>query len=61
MALIRWEPAPRDQLSAGEMNRLFNTFFDTPPTAPRPAAAGFRRWTSSRLATVSSCGLTSRA
>ena len=33
MALIRWEPVP--------MNRLFNSFFDTPTGAPNP----LRRWT----------------
>ena len=38
MALIRWEPAREINSLQGEMNRLFNTFFDTPtngPTAPR--------------------------
>ncbi len=38
MALIRWEPAREINSLQGEMNRLFNTFFDTPTngtTAPR--------------------------
>ena len=38
MALIRWEPAREINSLQGEMNRLFNTFFETPTngaTAPR--------------------------
>ena len=31
MALVRWEPVRINSLQS-EMNRLFNTFFDTPPT-----------------------------
>jgi HSP20 family protein len=41
MALIRWEPTRELQAVQNEMNRLFNSFFDT------PAAAGggqVRRW-----------------
>lgn len=30
MALIRWEPAREVASLQGEMNRLFNTFFETP-------------------------------
>jgi HSP20 family protein len=30
MALIRWEPAREINSLQSEMNRLFNTFFDTP-------------------------------
>ena len=33
MALIRWEPARELGTIQNEMNRLFNTFFDTPTTA----------------------------
>ena len=32
MALIRWEPTREVASLQGEVNRLFNTFFDTPPT-----------------------------
>jgi HSP20 family protein len=42
MALIRWEPARELNSLQSEMNRLFNTFFDTPASA---AANGpGRRW-----------------
>ena len=41
MALIRWEPARELNTIQSEMNRLFNTFFET-PTAPVNGAA--RRW-----------------
>ena len=41
MALIRWEPARELGTIQNEMNRLFNSFFDT----PSPAGSGaFRRW-----------------
>jgi HSP20 family protein len=33
MALIRWEPAREIGSLQNEMNRLFNTFFDSPTTA----------------------------
>jgi HSP20 family protein len=42
MALIRWEPARELNSLQSEMNRLFNTFFDTPP-AGGPGDGG-RRW-----------------
>ena len=42
MALIRWEPVREISSIQNEMNRLFNTFFDT-PTANGGAAQG-RRW-----------------
>jgi HSP20 family protein len=42
MALIRWEPARELGTIQSEMNRLFNTFFDTPTTAATGNA--FRRW-----------------
>jgi HSP20 family protein len=41
MALIRWEPARELGSVHTEMNRLFNSFFDTPSPAARGA---FRRW-----------------
>src|SRR5581483_9511956 len=41
MALIRWEPARELGTIQNEMNRLFNTFFDT----PTPGNSGaYRRW-----------------
>ncbi|HEY2260852.1 MAG TPA: Hsp20/alpha crystallin family protein [Solirubrobacteraceae bacterium] len=41
MALIRWEPARELGTIQNEMNRLFNTFFDS----PSPSANGaYRRW-----------------
>ncbi len=40
MALIRWEPARELGTIQNEMNRLFNTFFDTPTPAPNT----LRRW-----------------
>lgn len=40
MALIRWEPAPFQT----ELNRLFNSLFDTPTHPGRGAAAPVRRW-----------------
>lgn len=41
MAIIRWEPARELQSVQGEINRLFNTLFDSPAPA---GAAGQRRW-----------------
>jgi HSP20 family protein len=41
MALIRWEPARELNSLQNEMNRLFNTFFDTP--LPNGGATA-RRW-----------------
>lgn len=40
MALIRWDPARELGSLQGEMNRLFNNFFD----APAPGAASAQRW-----------------
>jgi HSP20 family protein len=40
MALIRWEPAREINSLQGEMNRLFNTFFDTPTNG----GTSTRRW-----------------
>ena len=40
MALIRWEPARELNSLQSEMNRLFNTFFDTPAAG----SGGLRRW-----------------
>lgn len=45
MALIRWEPVRELQTVQNEMNRLFNTFFDSP--APGNGGGGqsaLRRW-----------------
>jgi HSP20 family protein len=42
MALVRWEPVRELSSLQSEMNRLFNTFFDTPATGGNGAAA--RRW-----------------
>jgi HSP20 family protein len=39
MALVRWEPLRELNTIQGEVNRLFNTFFDTPV-----AAGATRRW-----------------
>src|ERR1700749_363662 len=41
MALIRWEPVRELGTIQSEMNRLFNSFFDTPTAAN---GATFRRW-----------------
>ena len=41
MALVRWEPVRELNSLQSEMNRLFNTFFDTPTTAGN---GGARRW-----------------
>jgi HSP20 family protein len=42
MALIRWEPAREISSIQNEMNRLFNTFFDTPTANGGTSPA--RRW-----------------
>jgi HSP20 family protein len=44
MALIRWEPAREINSLQQEMNRLFSSFFDTPPAAPGGNGGGVRRW-----------------
>ncbi len=41
MALIRWEPVRELGTIQSEMNRLFNSFFDTPTPAN---GTTFRRW-----------------
>ena len=41
MALVRWEPLRELNTIQGEVNRLFNTFFDTPVTAAEGVG---RRW-----------------
>jgi HSP20 family protein len=41
MALVRWEPVRELTSLQSEMNRLFNTFFDTPTTGNGTSA---RRW-----------------
>jgi HSP20 family protein len=43
MALIRWEPARELNTIQSEMNRLFNTFFDSSPGAGN-GGTGVRRW-----------------
>jgi HSP20 family protein len=42
MALVRWEPVRELSSLQSEMNRLFNTFFDTPTTGAN--GGGARRW-----------------
>ena len=42
MALVRWEPVRELTSLQTEMNRLFNTFFDTPTGAGNGSA--LRRW-----------------
>lgn len=42
MALIRWEPVRELNTIQSEMNRLFNTYFDSP--TPANGGAGLRRW-----------------
>ena len=48
MALIRWEPARELHTMQSEMNRLFNTFFDSPSTGAAKGTPGgrasIRRW-----------------
>jgi HSP20 family protein len=44
MALIRWEPVRELHTMQNEMNRLFNTFFDSPGTGNGGQTAAMRRW-----------------
>jgi HSP20 family protein len=44
MALIRWEPAREINSLQQEMNRLFSSFFDTPPTGGAGGNGSPRRW-----------------
>jgi HSP20 family protein len=44
MALIRWEPAREINSLQQEMNRLFSSFFDTPPTGAGAGNGSPRRW-----------------
>jgi HSP20 family protein len=44
MALVRWEPVRELTSLQNEMNRLFNTFFDTPTTGNGGNGATLRRW-----------------
>jgi HSP20 family protein len=44
MALVRWEPARELHTLQSEMNRLFNTFFDTPTGGGGSGGGAARRW-----------------
>jgi HSP20 family protein len=44
MALVRWEPVRELTSLQSEMNRLFNTFFDTPTHGGNGANSPMRRW-----------------
>jgi HSP20 family protein len=44
MALIRWEPVRELHTMQNEMNRLFNTFFDSPTPGNGGGNALARRW-----------------
>src|SRR4051794_28582817 len=46
MALVRWEPVRELSSLQSEMNRLFNTFFDTPTNTGGSGGNGgaMRRW-----------------
>src|SRR5437762_12532734 len=44
MALIRWEPVREINTIQNEMNRLFNTLFESPAQAGNAGSAGVRRW-----------------
>jgi HSP20 family protein len=44
MALIRWEPVRELNSIQQEMNRLFNTFLDTPGAGGSASDARIRRW-----------------
>src|SRR5437588_5113809 len=44
MALIRWEPVRELHTMQSEMNRLFNTFFDSPAPGNGGGQTTIRRW-----------------
>jgi HSP20 family protein len=44
MALVRWEPVRELTSLQTEMNRLFNTFFDTPSSSRGGNGGALRRW-----------------
>ncbi len=44
MALVRWEPVRELTSLQSEMNRLFNTFFDSPTTSSGANGGAVRRW-----------------
>jgi HSP20 family protein len=44
MALIRWEPVRELHTMQNEMNRLFNTFFDSPTPGNGGNGGAVRRW-----------------
>ena len=61
MALIRWEPVRELSTIQNEMNRLFNTFFETPSARQRrsgDAAVGPGDGPRRDRATSSCCGPT---
>ena len=44
MALVRWEPVRELTSLQSEMNRLFNTFFDSPTSSREGNDGATRRW-----------------
>jgi HSP20 family protein len=44
MALVRWEPVRELTSLQTEMNRLFNTFFDSPTASREGNGGAVRRW-----------------
>ena len=44
MALVRWEPVRELTSLQSEMNRLFNTFFDSPTSSREGNGGATRRW-----------------
>jgi HSP20 family protein len=44
MALVRWEPVRELNSLQSEVNRLFNTFFDSPTSTGSAGNGGVRRW-----------------
>src|SRR3954454_18498523 len=44
MALVRWEPVRELNSLQSEMNRVLNTFFDTPTGGNGNGGGGLRRW-----------------
>ena len=44
MALVRWDSSRELSSLQSEMNRLFQSFFDTPSTSTSGGTGGLRRW-----------------